>query len=121
MSKTLDQSTDHRDYTLKEFCEHAHKTALEHGWWEKPRTLAEQIVLMHSELSEAIEAIRNGEEGFWIDPKSGKPEGIATELADCIIRIMDTCKNYGWDLEEVMLVKMAYNDRRPYRHGGKAL
>jgi NTP pyrophosphatase (non-canonical NTP hydrolase) len=48
-----------------------------------------------------------------------KPEGWATELADCIIRIMDVCEFYNVDLEKILVEKMRYNETRPYRHGKK--
>ena len=34
--------------------------AVEHGWWEKDRNDGEMIALMHSELSEALEGLREG-------------------------------------------------------------
>lgn len=49
-----------------------------------------------------------------------KPEGEATELADAVIRIADWFGRHGWDLEAVVKAKMAYNQTRGYRHGGKA-
>ena len=50
-----------------------------------------------------------------------KPEGIAVELCDCIIRILDYLGKEGVDVEAVLAEKHAYNKTRPYRHGGKAL
>lgn len=50
-----------------------------------------------------------------------KPEGIAVELADCIIRILDWAGKEGMDMESIINEKMAYNRTRPYRHGGKLL
>jgi len=64
---------------------------------------------MHSELSEALEAMRN----------YGSAENIAEELADCCIRIFDYCGAKGIDLEDALLKKIEYNKKRPYRHGKK--
>lgn len=50
-----------------------------------------------------------------------KPEGIATEMADCIIRILDWCGQMGVDIGEVIRIKHEYNKTRPYRHGGKVI
>lgn len=50
-----------------------------------------------------------------------KPEGVASELADVVIRVADLCGLYGIDLETALEEKMAFNDTRPYRHGGKQL
>lgn len=51
--------------------------------------------------------------------QSKKPEGVAVELADCVIRILDYCGHAGIDLEEAIRIKHEYNKSRPYRHGGK--
>ncbi len=48
-----------------------------------------------------------------------KPEGIAVELADCIIRCLDTLQSLGVDIDQVVKNKMAYNRTRPHKHGRK--
>ena len=104
----------------------AHQTSQKSGWWEKERNFGESIALMHSELSEALEHDRKPEPGtrsgeiFYAASNSGpKPDGTVVELADCVIRIADWCAARGWDLERALLEKLAYNDSRPYKHGGK--
>lgn len=49
--------------------------------------------------------------------RSKKPEGVAVELADAVIRIADLCGHLGIDLDAVIEEKMAYNADRPYKHG----
>lgn len=51
--------------------------------------------------------------------RSKKPEGVAVELADAVIRIADLCGFMGIDLEAAIVEKMAYNETRPYKHGKK--
>jgi NTP pyrophosphatase (non-canonical NTP hydrolase) len=108
-----------------------HRTAVEHGWWEDmDRNVPEQICLFHSELSEALEEFRNGRdvaEIYYSYPdaaiaqKPPKPEGFPVELADCIIRILDTCGQYNIPLGRAIVEKMRYNESRPYRHGNKVV
>lgn len=50
-----------------------------------------------------------------------KPEGIAVEMADCLIRILDWFGKEGLDADRIIREKMEYNKTRPYRHGGKKL
>ena len=48
-----------------------------------------------------------------------KPEGIAVELCDAIMRILDFLAFMGVDVEAVLMAKHEYNKGRAYRHGGK--
>lgn len=87
------------------------------GWWDVERNNGEMIALMHSELSEALEADRNGN-----PPDDKIPEYLGTEaeLADVVIRIMDMAHARQWRVAEAIITKMEMNEGRPNRHGGKA-
>lgn len=111
--------------SISEIQKDVHQTAVEHGWWENTTKencpVAEKIALMHSELSEALEEFRREIEMPDYYCINEKPEGIAVELADCMIRILDLAGFMGWDIERALELKMAYNKTRPYRHGGKKI
>ena len=104
---------------INELAKAIHNNAVEHGWWEEDRNVAEIIALCHSELSEALEAYRNREPLVW--DNNGKPDGIAVELIDCVIRVFDYLAQTGVDIEKIMLDKHEFNKTRPYKHGGKKI
>lgn len=68
--------------------EDIHTNAMEHGWWDDERTDGEIFALVVSELSEALEEYRAGRDMVWYGDH-GKPEGIAVELVDAVIRLLD--------------------------------
>ena len=64
-----------------------HTLAVKNGWWEGDKDDREVFAMIHAELSEAIEEYRNGKPMVYhVD---GKPEGIAVELIDACIRMLD--------------------------------
>ncbi len=119
--------------SIKELVKEIHENAVAHGWWDEERSFGDIIALCHSELSEALEEYRDRKPNLYFTEVNGfvvtemserrgeKLEGIAVELADCIIRIFDYCGKAGIDIEEVIKAKHEYNKSRPYRHGGKKL
>lgn len=115
-------------HTIRGLMERAWMTSEEHGFHKDTTTFGDRIALIHSELSEALEDYRAlGEESFAhrveysVESDTFKPEGVGAELADAVIRIFDAAKHYGIDLEHIIELKMDYNDKRPFMHGGKVL
>lgn len=109
---------------LKEFQLSVFETAKSKGWYEMnkdgsvvQRNMGELIALMHSELSEALEADRHGNPP---DDKIPQFSGVEAELADVMIRIFDTAEARGLKVIEAMIAKAEMNKSRAIKHGGKA-
>lgn len=131
---------------INELAKEVHALAIEKGWWEKPPSIPEALCLIHAELSEALEEYREGKPlvygtcalGLSGCEYSGecemaghpsepgvtgpcKPEGIAVELADVLLRTLDLMAYLGVDIDAVVMAKHRYNKSREYKHGGKVL
>lgn len=83
------------------------------GFWASDN-IGEKIALMHSELSEALEADRKG---VTSDDKIPAYRGLEAELADAVIRILDFAGRHQLRLGEAVIEKLAYNTTRPFKHG----
>lgn len=114
--------------TFADVMEEATSCATEKGWHDTHdgvvRTLETELLLMHTELSEACEELRTGHaagEIYYVTDKQGnqKPEGVPVELADLIIRVCESSHKRGIPLQRAIVEKQAYNRTRPHRHGGK--
>lgn len=106
---------------LNELAAEIHQTARAKGFYdnenietegpefpENPSLLPEKIALMHSELSEALEAWRDEDK-----------DQVGVEFADTLIRVLDTMYWLGFDIDAIVDKKMAKNKLRPYLHGRK--
>jgi NTP pyrophosphatase (non-canonical NTP hydrolase) len=93
------------------------------GWHPEPnRTFGDECALLHSEVSEALEAYRRWGLADATEEEDGsKPEGVGSEFADILIRLLHYAETHGIDLEAEYERKMAYNRTREYRHGGRAM
>jgi NTP pyrophosphatase (non-canonical NTP hydrolase) len=84
------------------------------------------LINLHGEVSEAWEAYRKGQLFSPCDKaEKMKAAGLPAlgcleeELADIVIRALDTAHTFGIDIQQAIETKHAFNATRPYRHGGK--
>jgi NTP pyrophosphatase (non-canonical NTP hydrolase) len=114
--------------TLREMQKAAYANSKAHGFHDglfetSPSEVTAKLMLAVGELSEAVGEIRNGHPYDKVYFKDGgtKPEGFGIELADAIIRLLDTAEMVGVDLQDAVTLKHNYNLTRPHKHGGKVL
>lgn len=105
--------------TLFDLCLVINDWATKKGWNDGEDSVqhrAEQIALMHSELSECLEFLRKKDQPA-MDDHVPSLTGEAAELADVLIRIFHYCGKRNIDLGEAVRLKHEYNITRPYKHG----
>lgn len=125
------ESNRSKPLAVQQLCKEAHQNAVEHGFWDNELNIigkihanqklsieekrfvvrafrAQRLMLIVSELGEAMEALRKDD--F---------ENYEEELSDNVIRVADTCGGESINLEDGIRRKMEYNKSRPRLHGKK--
>lgn len=105
---------------LNEYRDVCHASAKKKGWYDGPgeRNIGEQLMLVVTEVAEAMEDLRDGKMAISYD-ENRKPTGFPIEIADVMIRLFDLAGYLRIDLDDAVDTKIAYNETRPHRHGGK--
>lgn len=127
---------------INELVRKAHTCAIEKGFYQKPVELGTALMLITSEMSEALEADRNDRranlKAFEVLLKDSDnldftkdelneylsnnfelmmKDTLEDELADAVIRICDLCGHLNIDLEKHIEHKLNYNKLRDAKHG----
>jgi NTP pyrophosphatase (non-canonical NTP hydrolase) len=97
---------------------YAHEASKRTGWWhdletgapivERPHVVGEKLMLVVSEVSEAMEGHRKN----LMDDKLPHRKMVEVELADAVIRIADLAGALGLDLGGAIAEKMEFNAQR---------
>ena len=135
--------------TIDAAVKESYETAKEHGFWDgvEQDNVPSKLMLMVSELSEALEIHRDPEVDLMVKVPADllahlisyaedagaketakqaeelltkhriKPKGFDIELADALIRIFDLAGRKNIDLDAALRRKLEYNKTRPFRHG----
>lgn len=126
---------------LNELSKNIHQANKEKGFHDRPIEDGTLLMLCVSELSEALEALRNGKfsdyvryhlmyaEGLELTRNDGEDVTFTNafrdsikntfedEIADTMIRLLDICGLKGIDIEKHIDLKLRYNKTRAYKHG----
>lgn len=98
--------TEIKGQSLTELCQTCHSIAKSKGFWDEERNIGEALMLVVTELAEAMEGYRHQDH-----------DNFREELADTFIRLMDLCGGLDIDIEAEIAKKCETNKGRPYKHG----
>lgn len=103
--------------SLKQLGQEINEINREKGWqvckpedWQDTYKIPGVLALIHSEVSEALEAFRKGDQA-----------NFGEELADVLIRVLDCASGLGLDLDTEVAQKIEANRQRAFKHGGKRI
>lgn len=91
---------------IKKLTKLCHRIARKKGFWDSKRNVGEMLMLIVTEVSEAMEAYRHSDK-----------ENFNEEIADTFIRLFDLSGGLKIDVEKEIMKKMEKNKKRPYKHG----
>lgn len=114
--------------SFKRLVDSVHTNAVSKGFWNTSDNIPEKMMLIVSELGEALEALRVNhrisiatfaakdciDKTFF---KENIKDSFEDEICDVVIRLLDLCGYMDIDLAQHILYKMNYNKSREYLHG----
>lgn len=120
---------------MNKLAKQIHEANVKNGFYDKPVEFGTRLMLVVSELSEAIEADRKT--GFWLLPeyqadlianatdddsfkenfKEFAKDTVQDEIADAVIRLLDLCAFMNIDIDFHVKQKLRYNSLREHKHG----
>jgi NTP pyrophosphatase (non-canonical NTP hydrolase) len=126
--------------TINDMRDKAYANSKSKGFHDEPVEFGTRLALIHSEVSEALEAhrkggslsnledfklnydwrLRNGEDeatAFKMAFENHIKDSVGDELSDAMIRIGDLTGLMKIDIQEHVRLKMRYNSMRPHKHG----
>jgi hypothetical protein len=101
----------------------SHQNSIAKGWWTvgadgkalfETRNFHEISFLAITELAEAFEVYRDRKPLALARIENGKPEGFPIEMADFVIRVLETMQAYGCKIEELFEMTFALVSRYQY-------
>lgn len=118
---------------FSDLCFRAYSNALDKGFWSdklnliagsspwseesiRRATISQELMLMVTELGEAMEGVRNGNPP---DDKIPEFSALEAELADVVIRIAGMAGGRDLRIAEAIVAKMKFNAGRERLHGKK--
>lgn len=122
---------------IKSTAQSIHKNAVRKGFWEGENNIGEKLMLVVSELSEAMEHHRahgivpitaqyldtldsmTEDKDFNYMFVDNVKDTFQDELADAVIRILDLAEGLEFDIEKHIALKMRFNATRERLHGKK--
>lgn len=105
----------HLTSIIEAFSEQIYIAMVANGFWADGQdNFGSKTALVHTELSEMLEANRKS---IAADDKIPEFTGEEAEAADTIIRLLDMAGRYNWRLGEAITAKMLFNLSRPFKHG----
>jgi len=118
---------------IKQTSKEIHENAIDKGFWSEGQNIGEKLMLIVSELGEAMAAHRKDKFAFTkfdlseiTDIKlfiqifeNTIKDTFEDELADAIIVLLDLAYAMGIDIEKHIILKNKYNKTREHLHSKK--